>query len=216
MPPRKRGSPARLRVGKVSVYLYHGAWWLYYREYGRQVRRKLGEARSGAEAVIGKRRSGPVFLRESLVGRAPTLVGDRREMERACGERQQAARVGGQPLTRAEAQKVARGLWWDAGVFKAEVVRTSFVRVMRGIGHPEATCPKSWRHSFATLLRGANADPLIRQQTLGHRPTSGAGLGMTANYTHTRPETQREQIGRALRRWPESLRSAAERISGPG
>jgi hypothetical protein len=37
---------------------------------------------------------------------------------------------------------------------------------------------------------------------------------MTANYTHTRPQTQREQIERALRRWPESLRYAAERI-GP-
>jgi len=72
------------------------------------------------------------------------------------------------------------------------------------------------RRNLATLLQDANVDPLIRQQTLGHRPASGAGLGMTASYTHTRPETQREQIERALRRWPESLRIATERISGDG
>ena len=81
---------------------------------------------------------------------------------------------------------------------------------MNAIGRGEATCPKSWRHSFATLLQGANVDPLIRQQTLGHRPTTGTGLGMTAHYTHTRRETHREQIERALRLWPASPRLASE------
>jgi integrase len=103
-------------------------------------------------------------------------------------------------------------VWWDAGVVKADVVRTSFVRTMKRVGHPEATCPKSWRHSFATLLQDANVDPLIRQQALGHKPTNGSGLGMTANYTHTRDETRREQIEGALRRWPDSLRYALERV----
>jgi hypothetical protein len=37
---------------------------------------------------------------------------------------------------------------------------------------------------------------------------------MTRNYTHTRPETQRQQIEQALRRWPPSLQYAMERISG--
>ncbi len=172
----------------------------------------LAEVVAVLRAVIGKRKSGPVFLRERLAGKTPALVGDRRELERVCGERQQAARVDGQPLTRTEAQKIARGVWWDAGVVKADVVRTSFVRVMKEVGHPEATCPKSWRHSFATLLQDANVDPLIRQQTMGHKPTNGNGLGMTANYTHTRDETLREQIERALRRWPDSLRYAVERL----
>jgi hypothetical protein len=91
------------------------------------------------------------------------------------------------------------------------MVRKSFMRVMASIGRPEATCPKSWRHSFATLLQDANVDPLIRQQTLGHKPTNGSGLGMTGHYTHTRPETQRQQIEQALRRWPASLAYAMER-----
>ena len=93
---------------------------------------------------------------------------------------------------------------------KADAIRTSFVRIMKSLGHPESTCPKSWRHSFATLLQDANVDPLIRQQTMGHRPSNGNGLEMTGNYTHTRPETLREQLEQALRRWPESLRYAIE------
>lgn len=173
----------------------------------------LPEGVAVLRCVIGRRKCGPVFTRQKLAGKAPALVGDRRELARVCEERQQAARVDGQPLPRAEAQKIANGVWWDAGVVKADIVRTSFMRLTKGIGHPEATCPKSWRHSFATLLQDANVDPLIRQQTLGHKPTNSNGLGMTANYTHTRGETQREQIERALRRWPESLRLATDFVT---
>jgi hypothetical protein len=46
---------------------------------------------------------------------------------------------------------------------------------------------------------------------LGHKPTNGNGPGMTGNYAHTRPETQRQQIGQALRGWPASLAYAMER-----
>ena len=99
-------------------------------------------------------------------------------------------------------------MWRDAGAVKADAVRQSFIRVAAAIGHPQATCPKSWRHTFATLRQDANVDLLVRQRTLGDRPTAGTGLGMTATYTHTRPETQREQILAALRRWPEGLRLA--------
>ena len=41
-------------------------------------------------------------------------------------------------------------------------------------------------------------------------------LGMTGNYTHTRPETQRTQIEQALRRWPDSLCYAIERVRANG
>jgi integrase len=83
------------------------------------------------------------------------------------------------------------------------------------MGLTGATYPKSWRHTFATLLQDANVDPLIRQQTLGHQPGSpGAGaLGMTTVYTHSRPETQRREILRALRLWPLSLEFARRRAS---
>jgi integrase len=213
-----------LRVGELTHLLIEEldleGGWLHVRnktELGWRV--KTGNERSVpllAEVVavlrwvIGDRKAGPVFLREKLVGHTPPLGGDRLELERVCRARQQAA---AQPLSRVAAQRIARRVWREAGAVKADAVRNSFVRVMKRVGHPEATCPKSWRHSFATLLQDANVDPLIRQQTLGHRPTEKTGLGMTGNYTHTRPETQREQIEQALRRWPDSLRYAREWVA---
>ena len=211
-----------LRIGELvhllieEVDLREG--WLFVRnktELGWRV--KTGQERSVPllpevvrvlRSVIGKRRAGPVFLREKLVGKTPDLMGDRRELEQVCRNRRQEAT---QPLSRSEESGIARKIWREAGAVKADAIRTSFVRIMKSLGHPESTCPKSWRHSFATLLQDANVDPLIRQQTLGHRPTNGNGLGMTGNYTHTRSETLREQIVQALRRWPESLRYAVER-----
>jgi integrase len=215
-----------LRVGELTHLLIEDldlvGRWLFVRnktELGWRV--KTGNERSVPllpelvavlRTVIGSRACGPVFLRERLVGKLPKLVGNRCELERVCHLRQKEARAAGQVLGRSQVQKIARSVWWDAGVVKADAVRNSFVRIMAAIGHAEATCPKSWRHSFATLLQDANVDPLIRQLTLGHKPTNGNGLGMTANYTHTRGETQREQIEQALRRWPESLCHAMRRI----
>jgi integrase len=102
-------------------------------------------------------------------------------------------------------------VWSEAGTVKSDAVRTSFIQIMDEIGHAEATCPKSWRHSFATLLQDANVDPLIRQLTLGQKPTDSNGLGIIGNYTHTRRETQRAQIEAALRRWTESLTLVMDR-----
>ena len=153
--------------------------------------------------TVGDRRVGPVFLRERFAcrGDAIPLVGDRVALERECESRQRAAGE----TSRVARMKIARTVWRDAGAVKPDAIRNSFIRICRSIGRPQATCPKSWRHTFATLLQDANVDPLIRQITLGHSPTAGNGLGMTGNYTHTRPETQRHQIEQALRLWPASL-----------
>jgi integrase len=45
---KKPSSSPRFRVGKVSVYLHHGAWWVYYREHGRPVRAKVSGRRRRA------------------------------------------------------------------------------------------------------------------------------------------------------------------------
>jgi integrase len=163
--------------------------------------------------AIGNRAAGPVFLRQKLVGKTPKLSGDRRSMEKALKVWVDAARTECSSQGRSALQSLAKKVWLDAGLVKNDAVRISFVRIMKAIGHPEATCPKSWRHSFATLLQDANVDPLIRQQTLGHKPTSGTGLGMTGNYTHTRPETQKQQIEAAIRQWPETLQHAIQRTT---
>lgn len=216
---------AGVRVGELThllieeVDLANG--WLWVRnklELGWRVKTGreravplLPEAVAVLRAVIGKRTSGPVFLRRRFMsGDAPPLGGDRSELSRECEIRQRGAN---KLLDRSGALYVSRGVWRDAGAIKADTVRTSFIRLARAISRPEATCPKSWRHTFATLLQDANVDPLIRQLTLGHQVTAG-GLGMTANYTHTRPETHKQQIEQALRRWPASLELALQRLQG--
>jgi integrase len=218
-------SKTGLRVGELTHLLIEDldldGGWLHVRnktELGWRVKTGqertvplLAEVVQVLRTVIGTRTVGPVFIREKLVGRSLKLAGDRRELEKVCIERR---RVEVGPQSRGQILKIARKVWWDAGAIKVDSVRQSFIRIMKVINHPESTCPKSWRHSFATLLQDANVDPLIRQQTLGHMPTNSNGLGMTGNYTHTRPETQRQQIEQALRKWPESLRCAMGRISG--
>jgi integrase len=213
-----------LRVGELVHLLVEdvdlAGGWLHVRnkvELGWRV--KTGQERvvpllpevvAVIRGVIGKRTSGPVFLRERFHARKAAVTGDRRELERVLRDRRAAE---ARPLTRTEEAGLAKKLWWDAGAVKADTIRQVFGRVTAAIGHPDSTCPKSWRHTFATLLQDANVDPLIRQQVMGHKPTLRSGLGMTANYTHTRPETRKEQVERALRRWPESLSYAVQRVA---
>jgi integrase len=163
------------------------------------------------QRVIADRNAGPVFLQPRFSsGKKPLISTDAKGMAQILAERSRSAST----AARATLQRLARTLWRDSGATNADAIRMSFIRRMISIGHPEATCPKSWRHSFATLLQDANVDPLIRQQTLGHKPSLSSGLGMTANYTHTRPETQKRQIEAALRSWPSSLNLAAEMTKG--
>ncbi len=147
--------------------------------------------------VIGTRRAGPVFLRQRFLELdRPLLDASQSELETICERR---FKQTNSDHSRSTFARVAAAIWREAGAVEPDTIRTSFIRTAKRIGHPEATCPKSWRHTFATLLQDANVDPLIRQITLGHRPTTGGNLGMTANYTHTRPETQRDQIEGAMR-----------------
>jgi integrase len=159
--------------------------------------------------VIGPRKNGPVFLQGRFWGSdvAPVLAGTRRALGRAAAERLAAARdQSGRPPTRREEAQVLAKIWRDAGATDEDRVRSSFIRIARRAGL-EASCPKSWRHTFATLLQQANVEVLVRQITLGHKPASpeDSVLGMTAHYTHTTPELVRSEIERALRLRPQSL-----------
>jgi integrase len=165
--------------------------------------------------VIAGRSCGPVFLKPSFGGERRPLVTSNRAglaalMRRRLDEEIQAGAAG---RSRVVAARVARGIWRDAGAVDTDRIRSSYVRIAASIGRADATCPKSWRHGFATLLQDANVDPLIRQLVLGHQPAdAGSGaLGMTSVYTHARPETIHREILRALALWPESLRLARDR-----
>ena len=163
--------------------------------------------------LIDGRTNGPVFLRqlfraeESVLGEA-----DYDSLVTVCKSRLDRAETDqGRPSSREEQALVCRGVWRDAGAVRAEAIRKSFIRSTRAIGLPQATCPKSWRHTFATQLQDANVDPLIRHLTLGHKPTHDArsALGMTACYSHSRMVTRKREIERALRLWPEVLEFAS-------
>ena len=63
----ENASRSRCRVGRVSVYLHHGAWWIYYRDRGKQVRRKVGVSRPDAQQLAAQ-------VNAQLASGAPTLL----------------------------------------------------------------------------------------------------------------------------------------------
>jgi len=165
------------------------------------------EAVSVLQRVVGKRQQGLVFLRPRFRELPPQLTGPLSQLEREAEQRLTRTQKSTGTVSRTDVAQVLRTVWRDAGLIRTDSIRKSFIRAGQAIGRPELTCPKSWRHTFATLLQDAEVDPLIRQITLGHKSAGDArgALGMTSVYTHTRPETQKRQIERALQLWPDSL-----------
>ena len=166
--------------------------------------------------VIGDRQAGPVFVRPDAA-RALLHNANEAALSRVVERRVLAAESAlSQQICRTETARIHRAIWRDAGGVRVDAIRVSFMRTAQRAGLEAISCPKSWRHTFATLLQDANVDPLIRQLTLGHSPTAGpeSALGMTALYTHTRPQTQKREIERALSLWPKSLELGRRWISG--
>ena len=165
------------------------------------------------KVAIGDRTAGPVFRRVKVpADNPPRLTGDRAHLARVATSRlAQRRKALGRKLTRREEAVVLRSIWRDSGALRSDRIRYALIRVAESIG-VEATCPKSWRHTFATLLQEANVDPLIRQITLGHQPArpEQSALGMTAVYTHTTPAVQHREILRALQLRREVLDQAAQ------
>ena len=157
--------------------------------------------------VVGNRSTGPVFRqRRCADGHSPPLADHtpvqlEREVVRRAHQTSSADRQ--------DVEAAAKTVWRDIGALKEDWIRKEFMRVTSQVGMPEITAPKTLRHTFATCLQDANVDPLIRNELMGHAPGSaaigGRGLGMTAVYTHTRPETKRKQLEDALSGRPSAL-----------
>lgn len=169
--------------------------------------------------VVAKRTSGPVFMqRRCSTGYEPPLTTRSRKSLEAEVTRRIAAeeRTKADPLSRIDRQEAARTLWRDLGALKEDWIRKEFMQLTKLIGLPEITAPKTLRHTFATILQDANVDPLVRNELMGHAPSglglSGRSLGMTAVYTHTRPETKQRCLESAFACRP-SLEYATERQS---
>lgn len=152
------------------------------------------------QCLVGRRRTGPVFQqRRCADGHVPPLADyTPRQLEREVARRAQQTAA----TTREQMEAVAKTVWRDIGFLKEDWVRVEFRRITHRIEMPEVTAPKTLRHTFATCLQDANVDPLVRNELMGHAPAypgiGGVGLGMTAVYTHTRPETKRRQLADAL------------------
>jgi integrase len=150
------------------------------------------------------RQTGPIFRRRRWSDAGNRLQDSTRDAIEAELVRRVADREAGlgQPLERGERLRLARGIWRDLGALKEDRVRTEFLRLTTGIGVPACTAPKMFRHLFATALQEGRVDPLIRNELMGHvaagERSAGHGLAMTAVYTHSRPETRRQQLQAAL------------------
>ena len=177
-----------------------------------------GAGRGAAAGRSATRTAGPVFLRRRFdPARSPAGSIGRAGMTRLRERRlPRSAERAGRPLTRGRAGPGRpRRLAGRRGV-EPDQVRIAFIRTTRAIGLAGATCPKSLaahvRHAAAGRQRrpahpAADPGPSARRAGLG-------ALGMTAVYTHSRPETQRREILRALRLWPLSLEYARGRAGG--
>ena len=67
MSSRKPRPSPRFRVGKVSVYEHHGAWWIYYRDGTGPHRKKVAPTRDRAEQVAAR-------VNSQLASDEPTLL----------------------------------------------------------------------------------------------------------------------------------------------
>ncbi|WLD15143.1 tyrosine-type recombinase/integrase [Planctellipticum variicoloris] len=132
----------------------------------------VSEVTANLHATIGDRPTGIVFRRPQSPARTGALTAANRDalgkrlQSNVLAERQHLARE----LTRAELSVIAKKRCVAAGALDPDQIRRSYLRIARRCGLPQATCSKSWRHSFVTLLQDANVDPLLRQITLGHQP----------------------------------------------
>jgi integrase len=155
--------------------------------------------------VLAGRSTGPLFQQrrfshgcEALLT-SPSQIALERELTLRIRRHQAGSDL---VLNRKDRQEVANTIWRDMGAMENDMVRREFLAGTEVIGMGEVTAPKTLRHTFATILQDANVDPLIRNELMGHVPAGisqpGAGLAMTAVYTHTRPETKRRQLEEAF------------------
>ena len=67
MPKKKPDPSPRFRVGKVSVYQHHGAWWVYYRDASGPQRKKVANNLDDARQIAAR-------LNSQLASNEPTLL----------------------------------------------------------------------------------------------------------------------------------------------
>lgn len=166
----------------------------------------IDELRDVLKITVGNRHTGPVFLqrRYSSASAQSEINGQtEKQLEELLQQLvAQEEAISGKAINRSQWMKLSRKIWRDGGALKTDRIRTEFIKLTKEIDLPQLTAPKSLRHLFATCLQDGGVDPLIRSELMGHSTsaTNGAshGLGMTATYTHSRPETIRKQLAQSI------------------
>ena len=164
---------------------------------------------------LAGRTQGPVFRRRTWTNSLGFDVSSATALERELVRRTADSGTTSNPGTRSGRVQLARRLWRDIGVVDETRIRIEFIRVAQAVGLVGQTAPKVFRHQFATALQEGRVDPLVRNLLMGHASSDsrspGHGLGMTAVYTHTRPETVREQLISAFADRP-AIAEARQRV----
>lgn len=130
--------------------------------------------------LVGNRVTGPVFRQRRCLDRHdPPLSGlDQLALERELALRNaEFEKRSGEEPARSQKQTVAQSVWRDVGALRNDWIRIEFMRLTAAIGFAEITAPKTFRHTLATTLQDANVDPLIRNELMGHAPTSVGSVG---------------------------------------
>lgn len=158
------------------------------------------------QRCLAGRTSGPLFLRQRFgpCDLPPLIYLTSGQLREELARRA----MGVDANDRTTQARIARTLWRDMGAIRSDRLRAPFMRLTHVASDPGVSAPKTLRHGFATRLQDANVDPLIRNRLMGHAPANGGGLGMTATYTHCRPQTVRRQLESALRDHPALVASA--------
>jgi integrase len=158
--------------------------------------------------VVGSRHTGPVFQQRRYCGDegAPLASKTLKQLEVELARR---AALAGESIDgkspRETVAHLALRMWREMGATKADTIRNEFCALLKTIGLPDVTAPKTLRHTFATMLQDANVDPLVRSELMGHSLAYAANSGlspMTCRYTHTTTETKRQELSRALQHHP--------------
>ncbi|MGD0091474.1 MAG: tyrosine-type recombinase/integrase, partial [Planctomycetota bacterium] len=147
--------------------------------------------------AIGTRTAGPVFLMPNRTSQHPPAIASQSMHELTgmftaflAGEQERIAAAGG-TWSRAQQHRAARRGWKRLGGIWAQDIRRTYIRTMRRAGLHGRTCVKDFRHSWATTLQAAGADPFARRDMLGH-----TGLELTGQYTHTSVKTLKNEAAR--------------------
>lgn len=139
MASRKRGGE-RIRVGKVTLFLHHNAWWIYFSEGTHRVRRKVGPDQKEAEIVAAQTNLQLTQGAPTVFSFQPVSVAELRKQFLEYHEHVLKSSVGTLNRYRAATKHLEDFATWQRCVPEAHEVRPdAFASYLRQTDAPEAS-----------------------------------------------------------------------------